>query len=456
MKKMTFGVLTIGLSFAITWNAAIATQDHTKAGPTDPGLRSGQYVGGPLQSLTPSELGIFEAGQAAFQEADSVADGLGPRFNLDRCSGCHSQPKIGGSAPAVNPQLVIGTDFGARNKIPTFVRRDGPIVEARFKKFPDGSVDGGVHSLFVISGRVDSTGDATKCSAVQEDFDGDFAKNNVSLRTPTPTFGTGLIEAIADGAILANLRADRAEKERSGISGRPNRNGNTGNIGRLGWKAQNASLLLFSGEAYNVESGISNELFPNEREDKPTCQYGPVPNDSSEMGTANKQATAAVNDIELFTLFMKFLAAPAPSMDNPGGSASIARGRRSFETVGCGLCHTPSLRTTYFTRVAALKRQQMNLYSDLVLHNMGPRLADDISQGDAGGDEFRTAPLWGLGQRIFFLHDGRTKDVRDAIYPHWSKGDSRYGPSEANQVIENFHSLPRSSRQDVLNFLRSL
>jgi CxxC motif-containing protein (DUF1111 family) len=419
-------------------------------------VRSGQYVGGPLQSLTPGERAIFEAGQKAFQEADGVADGLGPRFNLDRCSGCHSQPGLGGSAPAVNPQVLIGTDFGARNKIPSFVRRDGPIVEARFKKAPDGSVDGGVHSLFVISGRKDSTGDAAKCSAVQEDFDGEFAKNNVSLRIPTPTFGTGLIEAIADGAILANLRADHAEKERLGISGRPNRNGNTGTIARLGWKAQNASLLLFSGEAYNVESGISNELFPSEREDKPSCQYGPVPNDSSEMGSTGKTTSAAVNDIELFTFFMKFLAAPTPSLDTPGGSASIARGRQSFETVGCALCHTPALKTTYFTSVAALKRQQVNLYSDLVLHNMGPRLADDIRQGEAEGDEFRTAPLWGLGQRVFFLHDGRTKDLQDAIYAHWSKGDSRYGPSEANQVIEAFHSLPQSSRQDVLNFLRSL
>jgi CxxC motif-containing protein (DUF1111 family) len=454
MNRISLGLLSMGLTFVSTWNPASSAQDQT--GPKDPGLRAGQYSGSSLPGLTSDQLAVFNAGQAAFTEADGVGDGLGPRFNLDRCSGCHSQPQIGGSAPSVNPQVVIGTDFGARNKIPSFVRRDGPIVEARYKKYSNGKPDGGVHSLFVISGRVDATGDATKCAAVQDDFDAEFSKDNVSLRIPTPIFGAGLIEAIADRTILANLRANQADRDRFGISGRPNRNGNTGTVARFGWKAQNASLLLFSGEAYNVESGISNEIFPSETDDTASCQYAPVPNDTSELGVADTKATAAVNDIELFTFFMKFLAAPTPSQDNPGGNASISRGQKLFETVGCALCHTPSLTTSGSVAVASLQRQQANLYSDLGLHNMGPRLADDIDQGGAEGDEFRTAPLWGLGQRVFFLHDGRTKDVQDAIYAHWSKGDSRYGPSEANQVIETYHSLPSTSRQDVLNFLRSL
>jgi CxxC motif-containing protein (DUF1111 family) len=98
----------------------------------------------------------------------------------------------------------------------------------------------------------------------------------------------------------------------------------------------------------------------------------------------------------------------------------------------------------------------VNLFSDLALHNMGPRLADGVSQGAAAGDEFRTAPLWGVGQRIFFLHDGRTNDLEEAIEAHASNGNSQFGASEANRVIGNFNNLSERSKQDLLNFLRSL
>jgi CxxC motif-containing protein (DUF1111 family) len=115
----------------------------------------------------------------------------------------------------------------------------------------------------------------------------------------------------------------------------------------------------------------------------------------------------------------------------------------------------------------ALANKPVNLYSDLAIHNMGGDLADDISQGVAGGDEFRTAPLWGLGKRIFFLHDGRTTDLVKAIEAHFELAtDShtffghstspQYGPSEANDVIERYHKLSRDQKQDLLNFLRSL
>jgi CxxC motif-containing protein (DUF1111 family) len=132
------------------------------------------------------------------------------------------------------------------------------------------------------------------------------------------------------------------------------------------------------------------------------------------------------------------------------------RGRTKFNDVGCALCHTPTLNTGRNVTVNALRNKSANLYSDLLLHQMGPRLADDIVQGAAAGDEFRTAPLWGLGQRIFFLHDGRTTDLLEAIRAHKSSGNSRFGPSEANAVIERFYNLGGSEQQDILNFLRSL
>jgi CxxC motif-containing protein (DUF1111 family) len=152
---------------------------------------------------------------------------------------------------------------------------------------------------------------------------------------------------------------------------------------------------------------------------------------------------------------MRFLAPPTPSTDTPGGAVSIANGRRLFGNIGCALCHTPTLRTGNAT-VAALRNQDVNLFSDLLLHDMGPGLADGISQGQAGPREFRTAPLWGLGQRLFFLHDGRTSDLVEAIQQHQSGGFITGDASEANGVIRIFNGLREGQKQDLLNFLRSL
>src|SRR5437773_2495582 len=313
---------------------------------------------------------------------------------------------------------------------------------------------------FFAAGRGDETGDATGCSIHQEDFEAHVARKNVSFRIPTPTFGLGLIEAIPDAAILANHTASTAARATLGIGGRPqrllptgdpNRTGNDGTITRFGWKAQNKSLLMFAGEAYNVEQGISNELFPQEREE--ACQFRTVPNDTTDVDAA--KGAGAISDVEKFTFFMRFLAPPEPSTTMPGGSASITRGKALFVTVGCALCHTPMLRTGN-SPVAALNNQPVNLYSDLLLHNMGPGLADDIVQGLAEGDEFRTAPLWGLGQRIFLLHDGRTTDLLDAIFAHKSFRNLKYRSSEANGVVDRFRRLGEEPQRDLLNFLRSL
>jgi len=237
------------------------------------------------------------------------------------------------------------------------------------------------------------------------------------------------------------------------ITGSTNNNGNDGTIARFGWKAQNQTLLLFSGEAYNVEMGITNELFQQEREQKPSCQFVTVPNNVTD--TEATTTPAGLSAIEKFAFFQRFLAPPTPSTDTPGGATSISNGRSLFVSTGCALCHTPTLKTGDST-VAALANQPVNLFSDLLLHNMGPGLADEILQGQAQGDEFRTSPLWGLGKRIFFLHDGRTDDLLVAIQEHKSAGNLKFGPSEANAVINNFNQLNEGKKQDVLNFLRSL
>jgi CxxC motif-containing protein (DUF1111 family) len=448
--KLALPVLTAAIT-----SAFVFADDFAR----DPGVRGGApAAGGPLSGLTANEQRFFLHGKDDFEELEEVDDGLGPTMNLNGCGACHSQPATGGSSPALNPQVAFARAASPSQypAISSFVRSDGPIREARFVRNPDGTADGGVHALFTVTGREGGEG----CNLSQPDFDAELKRGNVIFRIPTPVFGAGLIEQIPDAAILANMAANAADKATLGIrgkpnyavsgrtvSGSPNRNGNDGTIARFGWKAQNQTLLLFSGEAYNVEMGITNELFQVEREQAAECQFVSVPNDTQNFDAAD--ALTGTTAIQNFANFQRFLAPPLPSATMPGGSFSISRGRNLFSGVGCALCHTPTLRTGNST-VFALRDRAANLYSDLLVHDMGEGLADGVSQGAAGPREFRTAPLWGLGQRIFFLHDGRTSDLKVAIREHLSEG------SEANAVVRRFNDLRESQKQDLLNFLRSL
>jgi CxxC motif-containing protein (DUF1111 family) len=453
--------------------ACVYTSGQTKAGPVDPGVRGGPPgAGDPLKGLTADEAAFFQDGLARFAEVETVTkganNGLGPRFNSNQCLSCHSQPNPGGSSPPRNPQLDIATLNGAKNTVPWFITQNGPIREARFKRSSNGTSDGEVHDLFVITGRTDAPG----CNITQPDFlpagdplTGQRGNPNIIFRIPTPTFGAGLIEAIPDSAILANMASDATLKSalrisghaNSHLSGNVNRSANDGTITRFGWKAQNKSLLMFAGEAYNVEMGISNQLFPQERDETPGCLFNATPEDTLNFTTTppppGNSNTAVLSDIEAFANFTRMLAPPTPAPATP----SSENGRSTFAKIGCAQCHTPSLTTGKMiasgssTRPsAALSNQTANLYSDLLVHHMGEGLADGITQGGAGPDEFRTAPLWGVGQRVFFLHDGRTTNLVDAIRDHRSRG------SEANRVIERFKKLSTQEQQEIIDFLRSL
>jgi CxxC motif-containing protein (DUF1111 family) len=439
----------------------------------DPGVRGGAAgAGTPLKGLTADETAFFRDGFVRFAEIEVVTggnnNGLGPRFNSNQCFSCHSQPAAGGSSPARNPSIGVATLDGAKNFVPWFITQNGPVREPRFKRNPDGSNDGGVHDLFVITGRSDAAG----CNIAQPNFQpagnpvsGQGGNANIIFRIPTPVFGAGLIEAIPDSAILANMKADADVKAGMGISGHPNAHlsgnanlsANDGTITRFGWKAQNKSLLMFAAEAYNVEVGVTNQLFPQERDETPGCLFNATPEDAVNFTTRSTPTsnpnTAVLSDIEAFADFMRMLAPATPAPDTP----STANGRALFTKVGCVHCHTPSFTTgkmiasgSSTTPSAALSNQTVNLFSDLLVHHMGRDLADGITQGSAGPDEFRTAPLWGVGQRIFFLHDGRTSNLVEAIEAHKSKD------SEANKVIERFNKLHAREQQDLINFLRSL
>ncbi|HTC50623.1 MAG TPA: di-heme oxidoredictase family protein [Steroidobacteraceae bacterium] len=456
--------------------AALGYSITAVAQAVDPGVRraaTDNTTPQPIAGLGADELAFFQDGLTRFNAVEVVSgakanegNGLGPRFNSNQCASCHSQPNVGGSSPAANPLLAVATAGGASNAIPWFITAQGPVREARFVR-SNGAYDGGVHNLFVVSGRAD----AGSCGIVQPDFtpEGDPVTGrggnpNIVYRIPTPTFGAGLIEAIPDAAILANMNANATQKGRTGVRGHANStlggsvnlSGNDGTITRFGWKAQNKSLLMFAGEAYNVEMGISNELFPQERDETPGCDGSyPTPNDTDNFPpTASApRATSVLSDIEAFANFMRMLAPPTAAP----ATASTLRGAAQFAAVGCALCHTPSFTTgnaiatgASLSPSEALSGKPVNLYSDLLVHHMGQGLADGISQGAAGPDEFRTAPLWGLGQRVYFLHDGRTSNLLAAIQAHSSSG------SEANVIVQQFDALSTGPQQDLLNFLRSL
>jgi CxxC motif-containing protein (DUF1111 family) len=317
-----------------------------------------------------------------------------------------------------------------------------------------------VEDLFTVSGRPDAGG----CRIQQPNFQAAEAANNIIFRIPTPTFGVGLIENLDDSTLLQNLANNLNNS--FGISGTFNHNGNDGTISRFGWKAQNKSLHIFSGEAYNVEMGISNLLFTQDRPSPEEDQHGTgLPASCLNLtgtgypeDTSNPKSTpnaAVLDDVSAFANFMRFLAPPPPGgviLDGqPVSDQSISNGRAMFSAIGCANCHNPTPGTTQMSNlVPALSHAPVPAFSDLEIHHMGTGLADNVSQGGAGGDQFRTAPLWGLGQRIFLLHDGRTTDLGQAIAAHASQG------SEANAVEQNFDNLSPNQQQDILNFLRSL
>jgi CxxC motif-containing protein (DUF1111 family) len=512
--KLLHFVIPVSLGVLVLFIPLLANAQHrdrdprpdppTPPTPTakDPGPRAGAASAGSFYpTLNANEQALFNQAFTRFQEVDSVSgtieagSGLGPGYNANSCAACHAQPAIGGSSPGLsspqnsipNPQVALATLDGATNTVPSFITNNGPVREARFIAVNPNSMssalDGGVHDLYTIQGRTDAQG----CTLAQPNFAQQLAVGNVIFRIPTPTFGLGLVEDTPDATLIANLSATASARAQLGIGGSFNTSGNDGTITRFGWKAQNKSLVIFAGEAYNVEQGVSNDDFPNERNAVTGCIFNGTPEDTGNMLNENKsspnyQTTIGTlsemsSDVINFATFMRLTApaAPAPA------TASTSNGASLFTQIGCNLCHSTSL-TTGASPYTGMSNETYHPYSDFALHHMGAGLADGINQGAAGADQFRTAPLWGLGQRLFFLHDGRTSDLVQAIQSHSFSSNRRceqassseffyvlttnseYGPSsqttscnsEANAVINNYNSLTSSQQQDLLNFLRSL
>jgi CxxC motif-containing protein (DUF1111 family) len=492
----------------------------------------------PLQNLSQNQLDLFCAAVGRFQEIDSVAGvlppsgagngsslctpadlppgstatipciesgtGLGPRFNGNGCQMCHFFPTFLGASGPVNPEAAavselniptggVGVLDGATNSLSAFanppyqINATTAIREVRFINVPNttGTFDGNVHNLFTITGRVDATNaininpalGLTTCSEQQPDFTDAVSQKNVVFRIPIITQGDGLVELIDDEALELNNRALRGT---NGVSGTFNRSGNDATITRFGWKAQNKSMAIFAGEAYNVEQGVSNDLFPNERridddllnesvtqiED---CQFHALPDDLINFvaGSSNTNqgnlASQISTDVFNFSAAMRLSAPPPQGVLN----SNEQRGQTLFNTtLHCNQCHANNSTGDMVTTAGSSfpvgqSLQPVLAFSDVALHEMasGPNLTntygqpcldDQVMQGSAAGNMFRTAPLWGTTSRQFFLHDGSALNLQDAILNHICPG------SEANDAGNAFVGLSTQDQDDVLEYLRTL
>jgi len=361
--------------------------------------------GDPLPGLSAGELARFTAGRDAFEQVETAADGLGPVFNDTACASCHSVGATGGGSETLETRF--GTLTGGA--FDPLAERGGSLIQR------DGI---GPQGTCVFAGEV-VPAEATI----------------VAGRRSTPLFGLGLVDAVPDAELIALARRQARRQPRT--AGRPNvvTDVATGRpaVGRFGWKSQVPSLLVFSGDAYLNEMGITTPLFPDENCPQGDCALlacDPVPGVDDDL-----------EDVEHFRDFMSLLAPP------PRGQASFAalEGSWLFEQSGCASCHVRAL-TTGASPVAALRFRTFQPFSDFLLHDMGS-LGDGIAQGRATGREMRTAPLWGLRLFTTFLHDGRAHTIEDAILAHDGQG---------RPARDRFAALPAAKKGKLVTFLRTL
>jgi CxxC motif-containing protein (DUF1111 family) len=265
--------------------------------------------------------------------------------------------------------------------------------------------------------------------------------NVIARRAPIPLFGAGLIEGIADETIAAAV--DPEDRNGDGIRGRASRITDvvTGQprIGRFGWKAQHATLLAFSGDAYRNEMGITNDLFREEDARGFSAEQLKLCSATRGMEDIRDRRTG-LRGIDNFANFMGFLA----PIERSALSSAARAGEALFNSIGCSSCHTP-IMTTDVNRNPIFDRKSVPLYSDLLLHDVGT--GDGIEQASTRAGEIRTPSLWGLRLRRPFLHDGSAATPGEAILRH---------SGEANALLKAYLSLSNADREQILNFLASL
>lgn len=358
-------------------------------------------VGKPLKGLTGAQRNLFERGQLVFDRAFQETAGLGPLFNDVSCGSCHGHPAPGGNGGQTEVQAASFSTAGSCDPLSAL---GGPVIQKRVTS-----------ALFAALG------------IQSEPFP---AGAPAGVRTSPDLFGFGLLDAVPDNVILA--LADPNDEDGDGISGRANLT-TDGRVGRFGRKAQTATLREFNDEAFLDEMGITTPAFPVEG------TVGGTPLPAGVDGVADPELdedAAAATDA-----FVRFLAPPPPLRL----TKEAKTGQNIFMVSGCASCHVPVLPTGDHP-IRALRNKSVAAYTDLLLHDMGPGLAD-ICLGSASPTEFRTEPLMGLRSQISFLHDGRALTVTDAIEAHGG---------EASVARDRFRGLSSAERAAILAFLGSL
>ena len=377
--------------------------------------------------------------EAVFVSAPApVNAGLGPIFNHNSCAGCHVRDGRGlaqaGLGPVLSPLLV-------RVSLPEGEPADpgGAVpVPGLGTQLQDHAVFGHTPEAHIAIRYEDvdgAYGDGEPYRLRRPILDITLADGSpldpavlTSARIPPPVFGLGLLEAVPEATLLA--RADPDDADGDGISGRPNRVwdpvARQTVLGRFSWKANTASLLLQTAGAYANDMGISSPIHPE----------------------ADGTSDIDLATVERAAFYVQTLAVPAPApMD-----ATARAGERHFERFGCAQCHVPTLETGDDHPVAILRGQRIHPYTDLLLHDLGPELADGRPDFLADGQEWRTTPLWGLGlvetvlPGATYLHDGRARSLAEAIL--WHGG-------EAEEAREAFRTAPRAERDALIAFLRT-
>jgi CxxC motif-containing protein (DUF1111 family) len=362
--------------------------------------------GAPLADLGANEQTRFDTGDDTFRRSFDPASGAGPVMTGLACLGCHDfPPAIGGS----NQRLE--TRFGKRNADGSYdnlISLGGPLQQ-------DQSI-GRVASGFTF------TPEKIPAEA-----------NVVAQRRTTPLFGLGLVDATPDATFLAIAAWQRASKPEAAGRAAMVLDIPTQKlaVGKFGWKAVHPTLLQFNADAFVNEMGITNPLFPNENcpsGDCTTLAQNPNPG----MNDPDGKLLAAAHD------FVQFLG-PPPRTTPPEHGFAV------FQGIGCAVCHVQTL-VTGPSQVAALDRLAYHPYSDFLLHDMGT-LGDGIDQGDAKGTEMRTQPLWGVSRQTRLLHDGRARNLTDAILAHDGQGKA---------ARDRFAALDPSEQALLLSFINTL
>lgn len=366
-------------------------------------------VGAPLPAITLVEQQKFDSGRTVFGQLQAPVNGLGPVFNARSCVACHRAGAPGGAGTDLNIARVTRIGGIVNGVYSDLTNVGGPVLEAR--------------SLREIDPLYPYPGERVP---VEAQF--------VSRRITTPLFGAGLIEAIPDSTIIANSQRLLPD----GIHGVPNmvlnpESGRT-QVGRFGWKCQVPIIHLFSGDAFLNEIGITSPTFPKDN----------LPQGRTDSNGADKAPDAEDNNTKVAAVsgFTRYLAPPPPVPFTP----TSQRGQQVFNSIQCAACHMPVMQTG-FSGSAAIANKPVHLWSDLLLHHMGRGLADGVRQGQAAGDMWRTAPLWGLRFRPLLLHDGRATTVEQAIVLH-------DGESKASR--DRYVNLPLSDKQALLDFLSKI